>query len=203
MPSTGSFFEGFTGTGALPSTFQTFRSPTTADCLSNQLRLASLNADYSGVQTVTSTYDLTDSTCVFKIDTTSPGELYLALTSGAVLEPAMLWRGFDYLPGRIVSSNPGNFGLITGNGALKPWVRFRHSTANDAIYWETSSDGNTWDSPFATLSSASTSGYVWTSCRISILTGSAAGNGTLFYVDQVGTATSSAAFLGINNGMIY
>lgn len=188
MASFETLFQTFDGTGTLPTGWEVFNAPTTADVVSDQLRIVSRAAD-TGVQT-SAVYDLTDSSVCFKIDLSTPDDVYIGLVKTAVETPVVWWRGFDWLPGRLVNNNSGNFGSVLGNGnGAHPWVRFRHSTAANALYWETSADGITYSAPFATQSPVT---YDITACRFTILAASTMTPGQTVLIDQVGIAPAGA-----------
>jgi len=85
-------------------------------------------------------------------------------------------------------SSYNNAGTIT-TLAAGPWIRLRFSGANTII--ATSSDGVSWTDRYTDTSDMASA---WSGRKFRLAND---------YYTQVGTAAASAAFLGINNGMIY
>ncbi len=137
------FDEGFynDGTALAPTLESTAGTPTCAD--------GAIELDAGdGVRSVADDWDLEDSRIPIQIATPSDIDaFFLALDIGGTQRPTLQKHWSGWRAGNINGAiDGGNYGNFAGSGAQKPYAQMRHS--GDTIFWETSDDGVTWDTPF-------------------------------------------------------
>lgn len=187
----GTLREPFTGTGALPATFQPFGAPTTADVLSDKLRIVSKSSGNSGVES-SDLYTLADSACTFKVDLSTPANLYLGMYVSGNVMPGFWWRATDVIATIQSAPDPATVGIYS-NGPRLPWLRIRHESVGSMYYWDASADGQNW----ITFNSRSDAGYGLTNARVFVLAASSMANGSVVLVDQIGAPIYSSASMSV------